>query len=78
MIHRGLTAFQQNLARAHIEHVFYQSSDTTDEWLLHPTKLPRPLTRGAMTSLELPPRSYTVIQLGRLRSQPPSRELRGR
>ena len=31
---------------------------------VYPTELPRPVTRGAVTSLELPPRSYTVIQWG--------------
>jgi alpha-L-arabinofuranosidase len=29
---------------------------------VHPTQLPRPVTRGAKTRIELPPRSYTVIQ----------------
>jgi enterochelin esterase-like enzyme len=33
MIHRGLTAFQQDLEQAHIEHVFYQSPGTAHEWL---------------------------------------------
>lgn len=33
MIHRGLMAFQQDLVRAHIEHVFYQSAGTAHEWL---------------------------------------------
>jgi enterochelin esterase-like enzyme len=33
MIHRGLMAFQQDLVRAHIEHVFYQSPGTAHEWL---------------------------------------------
>jgi len=31
---------------------------------VHPTQLPRPVTRGANTRLELPPRSYAVIQWG--------------
>lgn len=31
---------------------------------VHPTQLPRPVTRGSRTRLELPPRSYTVIQWG--------------
>ena len=31
---------------------------------VHPTALPRPATRGGRTRLELPPRSYTVIQWG--------------
>ena len=29
---------------------------------VHPTQLPRPVTRGGKTSLELPPRSYAAIQ----------------
>ncbi|MHB8814482.1 MAG: alpha/beta hydrolase-fold protein [Steroidobacteraceae bacterium] len=33
MIHRGLTAFQQDLEQAHIKHVFYQSPGTAHEWL---------------------------------------------
>jgi enterochelin esterase-like enzyme len=33
MIHRGLMAFQQDLVRAHIGHVFYQSPGTAHEWL---------------------------------------------
>jgi alpha-L-arabinofuranosidase len=31
---------------------------------VQPTQLPRPATRGSRTGLELPPRSYTVIQWG--------------
>lgn len=31
---------------------------------VQPTRLPRPVTRGARTRLELPPRSYGVIQWG--------------
>lgn len=33
MIHRGLTAFQEDLVQAHIEHVFYESPGTAHEWL---------------------------------------------
>jgi enterochelin esterase family protein len=33
MIHRGLMAFQEDLARARIAHVFYQSPGTAHEWL---------------------------------------------
>lgn len=33
MIHRGLTAFQQDLVQARIKHVFYQSPGTAHEWL---------------------------------------------
>lgn len=33
MIRRGLLAFQQDLVRAHIKHVFYQSPGTAHEWL---------------------------------------------
>ncbi len=33
MIHNGLMAFQQDLERARIEHVFYQSPGTAHEWL---------------------------------------------
>lgn len=31
---------------------------------VHPTELPRPVTRGGRTRLELPPRSYAAIQWG--------------
>ncbi|MGH8169436.1 MAG: alpha-N-arabinofuranosidase [Steroidobacteraceae bacterium] len=31
---------------------------------VHPTELPRPVTRGGRTRLDLPPRSYTAIQWG--------------
>jgi len=33
MIHRGLMGFQQDLVRARIRHVFYQSAGTAHEWL---------------------------------------------
>jgi enterochelin esterase-like enzyme len=33
MIHRGLMGFQQDLVRARIRHVFYQSPGTAHEWL---------------------------------------------
>lgn len=52
MIHRGLLAFQQDLAQARIKHVFYESPGTAHEWLTWRRDLndfaPR-LFRGRMT-----------------------------